>query len=88
MNSRKANQEVEEWRTNRSDIRFDRFCAVIEHFGFKCRGGKGSHKVYVRDGVVENLSVQEVKSKAKPYQIRQFIDLVDRYNLIGGERGI
>ena len=88
MNSRKAYQAVEEWRTNRSDVRFEKFCAVIEHFGFRCRGGKGSHKVYVRDGVVENLSVQEVNSKAKPYQIKQFIDLLDRYNFIGGEHVI
>ena len=88
MKPRKALQELNGWRTNRSDVRFERFCAVIEHFGFLCRGQKGSHKVYVRAGIVENLSVQEVHGKAKPYQIKQLIDLVDRYSLAGEERVI
>ena len=88
MKPRKAIQELDEWRSNRSDIRFERFCAVIEHFGFRCRVGKGSHKVYVRKGVIENLTVQEKKGKAKPYQIKQFIDLVDKYKLAGEMHGI
>jgi predicted RNA binding protein YcfA (HicA-like mRNA interferase family) len=88
MKPRKALQELDGWRTNRSDVRFERFCAVIEHFGFLCRGQKGSHKVYVRDGIAENLSVQEVHGKAKPYQIKQLIDLLDKYGLAGEGRDI
>jgi len=28
------------------------------------------------------LNFQEVKGKAKPYQVRQFIKIIERYNLL------
>jgi hypothetical protein len=31
------------------------------------------------------LNLQEVRGKAKPYQIRQFLRLVEKYNLELGE---
>jgi len=37
--------------------------------------------------VRELLNVQDVAGKAKPYQVRQLLDLVERYNLsIGGDK--
>jgi len=36
--------------------------------------------------VRELLNLQDVAGKAKPYQVRQLLDLVERYNLsIGGD---
>jgi len=47
---------------------------------------KGSHHIFVRPGVRELVNLQDVHSKAKPYQVRQLLDLVERYNLsLGGE---
>jgi hypothetical protein len=31
--------------------------------------------------MAENINLQEVDGKAKPYQIRQFLRLIERYNL-------
>lgn len=31
--------------------------------------------------VAENINLQEIDGKAKPYQIRQFLRLIERYNL-------
>jgi len=44
------------------------------------RGGKGSHRIFVKEGIREMLNFQEVKGKAKPYQVRQFIKII--YNLL------
>ena len=43
---------------------------------------KGSHRVFVREGVKELLNFQDVKGKAKPYQVRQFIKLIEKYSLL------
>jgi len=41
----------------------------------------GSHHIFERDGVPELINLQEVRGMAKPYQIRQFLKIVERYNL-------
>jgi len=42
----------------------------------------GSHHIFVHSEVRELLNLQEVKGKAKPYQVKQLLSLVERYNLI------
>jgi hypothetical protein len=32
----------------------------------------GSHHVFGRDGIPEQVNLQEVRGEAKPYQVRQF----------------
>jgi hypothetical protein len=46
----------------------------------------GSHPVFAQQSIPELLNLQEVGGKAKPYQIRQLLALVERYNLsLGGD---
>ena len=54
-------------------------------FGFRHKGGKGSHRIYVKEGVREMLNFQNVKGKAKPHQVKQFLKVVDRYKLLEEE---
>jgi len=67
-----------------TNIRFEELCQAAESFGFKFKGGKGSHRIFVREGVKELLNFQDVRGKAKPYQVRQFIKLIEKYNLMEG----
>lgn len=67
---------------NPKDVRFDELCRVAEAFGFRPKGGRGSHRVYVREGIREMLNFQDVRGKAKPYQVRQFLKVIERYNLL------
>jgi hypothetical protein len=57
-------------------------CKGAELFGFRLRGSKGSHRIYVKDGVRDMLNFQNVKGKAKPYQVKQFLRVVQRYKLL------
>ena len=41
----------------------------------------GSHHIFTHPTIQELVNLQEVKGQAKPYQIRQFLRLVERYNL-------
>lgn len=50
-------------------------------FGFRLSRIRGSHHILVHADVLELLNLQEVGGKAKPYQIRQFLRLVDQYGL-------
>ena len=73
---------LDELKIKSKSMRFDRLCKIAEAFGFRFRGGKGSHRIYVRDGVVELLNFQNVGGKAKPYQVKQLIKVIDKYNLL------
>lgn len=54
---------------------------LVEAFGFSLRRVSGSHHIFSHRGIPEQVSLQEVKGQAKPYQIRQLLRLVERYNL-------
>ena len=63
------------------NIRFAEMVALVEAFGFRLSRVSGSHHIFVHPDLPELLNLQEVAGKAKPYQIRQFLRLVERYNL-------
>lgn len=75
----------EELKRKPKNVRFEVLCRAAELFSFRFRGGKGSHRIYVRDGVREMLNFQNVKGKAKPYQLKQFLKIVEKYKLLEGE---
>jgi len=50
-------------------------------FGFQEARKSGSHHIYIHHDIPELLNLQDVKGEAKPYQIRQFLRLIERYNL-------
>jgi hypothetical protein len=70
-------------KNNPKIVRFDYLCKSAEFFGFRNKGGKGSHNIYVREGIKEMLNFQDVKGKAKPYQVGQFLKIIDKYNPLG-----
>ena len=53
----------------------------VEGFGFQLVRVSGSPHIFTHPGIPELVNLQEVKGEAKPYQIRQFLRLVERYNL-------
>ncbi|HWR59226.1 MAG TPA: type II toxin-antitoxin system HicA family toxin [Thermodesulfovibrionales bacterium] len=66
---------------NPNDVRFNDMRKLAEAFGFIHRGGKGSHEVYNQKGVEEIVNFQNVNGKVKPYQVKQFLKLIQEYNL-------
>jgi predicted RNA binding protein YcfA (HicA-like mRNA interferase family) len=63
------------------NVRFSEMVVLAEAFGFRLSRVKGSHHIFVHPRVQELVNLQDVDGKAKPYQIRQFLRLVERYNL-------
>jgi predicted RNA binding protein YcfA (HicA-like mRNA interferase family) len=81
----KPEKILEKALTNPKDIRFSDFVKLIESFGFKFLRTNGSHHLYYRTDIREFMNIQEKHSKAKAYQVRQLLDLVERYDLRQGD---
>jgi len=45
----------------------------------------GSHDIFTHPGIAELVNPQNVRGQIKPYQVRQFMKLVEHYNLSLGE---
>jgi predicted RNA binding protein YcfA (HicA-like mRNA interferase family) len=63
------------------NMAFADFARVLEAFGFVLRRTSGSHRIYSHAAVPRPLSVQPVKGEAKPYQVRQFLAMVEEFDL-------
>jgi predicted RNA binding protein YcfA (HicA-like mRNA interferase family) len=63
------------------NVAYDDFRRLVEAMGFTAARSSGSHTVFVHPEVGEHLSLQPRKGDAKPYQIRQFLALVEQYDL-------
>jgi len=64
------------------NIRFNDMVSLVEAFGFSLSRTSGSHLIFVHPDIPELINLQNVSGKAKPYQIKQFLDLIERYNII------
>jgi predicted RNA binding protein YcfA (HicA-like mRNA interferase family) len=62
-------------------IRFEDLCFLLTRLGFVERHGSGSHRIYRMDGVEEILNIQPKSGKAKPYQVKQVRQLIQKYGL-------
>ena len=63
------------------NIRFDDMVTMAQAFGFRRVRIRGSHHIFSHTAVKELVNLQEVHGQVKPYQVRQFIKLVEQYNL-------
>ena len=63
------------------NIRFDEFRVLLEAFGFSLDRVSGSHHIYYHPTVPRAFPIQSVHGKAKPYQVRQMIEMIEQYNL-------
>jgi predicted RNA binding protein YcfA (HicA-like mRNA interferase family) len=62
--------------------RIDDLCTLLLQFEFSERKGKGSHRIFYKEGIEDLIDLQPVKGgKAKPYQVRQVRNIVKDYQL-------
>jgi hypothetical protein len=64
------------------NIRFSDAVRLAEAFGFTTRRVRGSHHIMLHSRLPVGLNLQPDRSgNAKPYQLRQLVDLVETYGL-------
>jgi predicted RNA binding protein YcfA (HicA-like mRNA interferase family) len=63
------------------NVHFADFVDLIEGFGFELIRVRGTHHLFAHPPVPRLVNLQDMGGEAKPYQIRQFLKVVERYNL-------
>ena len=63
------------------NVRFAEAVACAKAFGFRFDRINGSHHIFVHPNISELLNLQNVKGKAKAYQVKQLLQLIEKYNL-------
>jgi hypothetical protein len=64
-----------------TNVSFADLVALLEALRFRQIGGRGSHRVFAREGIASLINLQEERGQAKPYQVRQVVVLVRQYDL-------
>ena len=82
MNKRKLLRKI---LSGSKNIRFEELTALVEAFGFQLARVTGGHHIYEHQSIQEIVNLQNYKGKAKPYQVRQFLELVEQHNLTIGD---
>ena len=66
---------------NASNVRFGDFVSLVLAFGFRLDRRSGSHHIFKHPRMVDLLNLQERNGEAKPYQVKQFLSLVEEHDL-------
>ena len=74
-------------KRNPKGIRFNDLSKVCEHFFGEPRQSGSSHKVFKTPWQGDpRVNIQNAKGKAKPYQVRQVLQAIDRLEMTNEER--
>jgi len=73
---------LERARNNPQSLSFKELQRLVEAADFRLKRVRGSHHVYTRKGIVEIINLQPKGRMAKPYQARQVVGLIDKYELL------
>lgn len=64
-------------RSRPAALGFSELCRLAEAFGFVFQRQQGSHRIYAHEGTREIMNFQNIRGKAKAYQVRQLLACVD-----------
>lgn len=73
---------LERARNNPQSLTFRELQQLAEKAGFRLKRVRGSHHVYTRKGIAEIINLQPKGRMAKPYQVRQVVGLIEKYDLL------
>ena len=69
-------------RNNPRDVRFADLLTLVEAFGFEFLRQEGSHRQYLHPTTGAYLNLQPgAPGRAKPYQVRRFLEQIDAHHL-------
>jgi hypothetical protein len=63
-----------------NNISFDSLCNLLEFLGFELRV-RGSHHIFIKEGIPEAINIQPQDGRAKSYQVAQIRAILIEYQL-------
>ena len=82
MNKRKLLEKI---LSGSKNVHFNDMILLVEAFGFRLSRVTGSHFIFEHPQIPELINLQEKNGKAKPYQVREFLQLIEKYDLDLGD---
>ena len=79
MNPRKLLKKLA--RGDLHNVSFAEMVNLVKSFGFTLKRTAGSHHIFTHPDIPELINLQNAGGEAKPYQIRQFLRLIEKYNI-------
>jgi predicted RNA binding protein YcfA (HicA-like mRNA interferase family) len=73
----KKRKLLEKTLSGSKNIKFDELVSLVQAFGFTLSRINGSHHIFTHPDIPELVNLQNLKGKAVPYQIHQFLTLVE-----------
>lgn len=77
----KKRKLLEKVLSGSKNIQFNEMVTLIEALGFSLSRINGSHHIFKHPEVPEIINIQNKKGKVTPYQVRQFLGLIEEYAL-------
>lgn len=76
---------LNQMRENPKGIRFNDLCKVCDSYFGQARQSGSSHRVYKTPWRGDpRVNIQNAKGKAKPYQVRQVLQAIERLEVLNG----
>ncbi len=76
---------LNEMKQNPRGIRFNDLCKVCDTYFGAARQSGSSHRVYKTPWLGDpRVNIQNSKGKAKPYQVRQVLQAIERLEVLNG----
>lgn len=63
------------------NISFNDMVKLVEAYGFRLHRINGSHHIFNHPQVDEIVNLQNAKGKARIYQVKQILSLIEKYDL-------
>ncbi|WP_445249534.1 type II toxin-antitoxin system HicA family toxin [Microcoleus sp. OTE_8_concoct_300] len=77
----KKRKILEKVLSGSKNIKFNEMVTLIEAFGFSLARVSGSHHIFNHPEVPEIVNIQNKKGEVTPYQVRQFLAIIEEYAL-------
>lgn len=74
----KRKKRLPAMRQNPVGVRFTQLELVLIEHGWTKQGHKGSHRIWSHPAAERPITLQDCQGEAKPYQVRQVIDAIDK----------
>ncbi|MCC5663824.1 type II toxin-antitoxin system HicA family toxin [Nostoc sp. CHAB 5784] len=83
----KKRKLLEKLLSSSKNIQFNELVTLVEAFGFSLSRVNGSHHIFTNPDIPELVNLQNRKGEAVPYQVRQFLILIEKYTLTLEDEG-
>ena len=78
---RALSKTLQQMRASAANVHFSDLTSLLRSLGFTLDRVNGSHHIYVHPKVKGIVNIQNCGGKAKSYQVKQVLKLIEKYGI-------